>query len=254
MIELIKMYPNPRYGHGAYRRRIHLTGMAGKVEVALEDDYHAFRLTLRHDGDQIVAVEAESLRVPANTCTEAPALLTGFVGQALTADRERFRSYAEPRSHCTHLYDLLWLACAHALRPPGTRSYDVVVPDANGASGTASIARDGETVHDWTIDRASVLAPPQVAGLPLMRGFARAAASAFSSELFEAACVLQMGIFVARGRRIDVEALPRDLISPDQVASGACYSFGREVSLRYVRNASCARDFSDTPERLLQFL
>src|SRR5262245_52433502 len=121
---------NPLYGQGCFRRRIRLASEANAVTAELEDDFHGFRLHLEHDGKHMTAVQAEGVRVPTNACSEAPGLLRSLIGVAIDGDRRRFRSEDDPRHHCTHLHDLLWLAVSHATREPGVRQYDVRVGDA----------------------------------------------------------------------------------------------------------------------------
>jgi hypothetical protein len=244
---------NPQYGNGTFRRRVRLECMPGKVSAALEDDYHGFRLILNHDGKVITSVTAESLRIPGNTCLEAPALLAGFVGCALTADRFLFRAYAEPRSHCTHLHDLLWLACAQALRYGQSREYDVSVPDRINGRCVAEIRLDGALVHTWLIDAQQIHEPADHHGKPLHKGFARWVPEAFSGDALEAAFVLQMAIFVARARRNDVEAMQRDYPAAAFIREPVCHSFQPQTIIRYVPRLGQMRDFTNSPERLLKF-
>ncbi|HUI47693.1 MAG TPA: hypothetical protein VL119_03280, partial [Acidimicrobiia bacterium] len=49
----------------AYRRRIRVvTTSAGVVQSDLQDDFHHFVVTLRHHGEHVESVEAESRRWP----------------------------------------------------------------------------------------------------------------------------------------------------------------------------------------------
>lgn len=245
---------NPEYGNGTFRRRILFSSVAGTVHAALEDDFHGFRLILSHNGSVVTGIQAETLRIPGSTCSEAPDLLQRFVGRELTGNRVQFRQYEDARMHCTHLHDLLWLASAHALRPLGPRQYDVILPDAVDSSCEAEVRIDGVTTHRWVIDMQSVIAPVEHAGLPLQQGFARWAADAFVGDALEAAVVLQMGIFVGRARRLDVEALRKNFPEGDMRQAAVCYSFQPEARLRYVPTLGAVREFSDQSERLLKFL
>jgi hypothetical protein len=248
-------YPlNADYGSGMFRRRIRLVSTTATVDAYLEDDFHAFQLHLHHDGQVIQEVEAESIRIPAVACTEAPTILHGFVGRKLTADHGLFRSYDDPRLHCTHLHDLLWLACAHATRAIGMRQYDVTVPDLHRGRSEATVSIDGVAVHCWIVDMKSILAPSEHSGIPLQKGFSSWAAATFSGEALNAAFVLQMGIFVARARRLDVETARRAGNGGGPEIGAVCYTFQPQTRLRFVPTLGAVRDFSKVPERLLKFL
>ena len=52
---------DPRYGSGCYRRTIVLRQSGpSRVEAAVEDDPHAFAITLEHDGERVTAVALPS--------------------------------------------------------------------------------------------------------------------------------------------------------------------------------------------------
>src|SRR6187431_2030920 len=56
----------------AYRRRIRLSvPEPGIVVSQLEDDFHFFEITLRHDAERVLAVDAASHRWPWSTCPSA---------------------------------------------------------------------------------------------------------------------------------------------------------------------------------------
>lgn len=246
--------PNGNYGTGVFRRRIRLTGTAGCVEAGLEDDFHAFTMTLHHDGSRVKSVSGEALRFPSHTCREAPGLLQSFAGRLLTADHTQFRDYEDPTRHCTHLHDLLWLAAAQALRPSSTRQYDVAVPDLQDGVTTAEVTFDDTVAHRWTTDLLTIRAPENLAGSPLQKGFSRWASGRFAGDLLAAAFVLQMGIFVARGRRHDVETWRRNFTGVAAGTPAVCHTFQPDVRLRYRPGLGLLRDFSAVPDRLLQFL
>ena len=63
--------PNPLYGTGIFRRRIHLRADDNAVAVELEDGNHGFRIVLRHDGEQVSGIDVDAVRHPFNTCPEA---------------------------------------------------------------------------------------------------------------------------------------------------------------------------------------
>jgi hypothetical protein len=60
-------------GADVYRRRILVrTAAPGEVVCDLEDDFHHFRVTLRHDHHMVESVDAESIRWPSR-CARSPA-------------------------------------------------------------------------------------------------------------------------------------------------------------------------------------
>src|SRR5258708_34826169 len=68
-------------GDDVYRRRILVRATApGEVVADLEDDFHHFRVTLRHDGHVVESVDAESIRWPWSTCPGAAVPLRALAG------------------------------------------------------------------------------------------------------------------------------------------------------------------------------
>jgi len=49
----------------------------------VEDDPHAFAISLEHDGERVTAVAAEAHRYPLTTCIGATAALQSLVGAPL---------------------------------------------------------------------------------------------------------------------------------------------------------------------------
>ena len=59
---------------GAFRRAILLRTLdEASVQGELEDDFHRFGVTLRHDGRAVTAVEGRSIRYPWSSCPLAGA-------------------------------------------------------------------------------------------------------------------------------------------------------------------------------------
>ncbi|MBY0421071.1 MAG: DUF2889 domain-containing protein, partial [Parvularculaceae bacterium] len=84
-----------------FRRRIQIEPEEGRVAAAVEDDFHAMAVVLRHDGRVATSVEALMDRAPWTTCPGAPAALKrSFEGAALSA----FPALGGKTQHCTHLY------------------------------------------------------------------------------------------------------------------------------------------------------
>lgn len=82
--KLIHIEANPNYGSGVFRRRILLRSAGQRVIAELEDDNHAFRISMGHDGRVITEIESEFLRVPKSTCDGARDPLMVLVGSPLS--------------------------------------------------------------------------------------------------------------------------------------------------------------------------
>jgi hypothetical protein len=234
---------------GVYRRRVQLIAAPGAVRAGLEDEYHAMRLVLHHDGARVTGIDAGFPRFPVSTCPGATLLLRELIGLPLATYPQRRFATIDPRQHCTHLYHLALLALAHAHRG-GMRRYDVAVPSDRKPPVSASLHRDGVLVHRWQIEDGAIRAPAELAGQPVLQGFSRWAAAHFDTEAFEAAMVLHNGIFVS-GAGHQWEAIPR---SGPRVAKfpemlGACYSYQpvRVEQGSYVSGSERDTTSPDTP-------
>ena len=244
--------PNPDYGSGVFRRRLHWQAVPGCVAVALEDSNHGFRLRLRHDGRQITAVEAEPVRHPFTTCPEAVSNVQQVTGLAL-ADAAALRARLPQATNCTHLVDMALLAASHADDAGQARHYDIAVADERDGLTAARITCDGQAIHAWAIRNHAIETPAGLAGRPVMRGFYAWAAAQFSGMELEAAQLLQRGYFVAQARRSVYLPVERYPASSDGMTIGACYSYNTGAVERALRIHGSVRDYSRSAERLLQF-
>ncbi len=248
--------PNPRYGQGVFRRRIRLENRPGEVFGALEDTNHGFRVTVRHDGQVVTAIEAEPMRVPFTTCPGAVANLQRLVGCPIAGSAKELTMSAGASSNCTHLMDLTILAIRHAASPQPVRQWDVSVSDEReDADSVVSVARDGEQVFAWQARHFYISRPEALKGKPLYLGFGRWASDYFDEEALEAAFIMQKGYFVAQARRFDLSAMAGEPAADSgKSMEGACYTYTRGVMEHGERTAETTRDFSDSPENLLRFV
>jgi len=246
---------NPRYGTGLYRRRIRLTSTDRCVLGELEDDCHGFRVSLCHDGRVVTALAGEVRRAPLTTCPGAVAPLQSLVGLALDAPVSSIVARVNPRSNCTHLYDLSLLAMAHAVQPDAVRVYDVEVDDqsADGRPARAEVFLDGKSCHRWSVDRTRIVEPLAYAGRPVLGGFAAWANVAFDGAAREAAFVLSKGVFVACSRLYDLSDIDGQPALQHANMLGACHSYSEGVVEQAIRIHDTVRDFSAAPEELLEF-
>ena len=241
---------NPHFGSGALRRRVRLIARTGVVQCGVEDAYHSFRLSLHHDGRRVTEIRPTFLRVPLSTCPSADVPLRGFVGLALDTPWRTLVAKENPRAHCTHLHDLAMLAMAHAQRG-GTRTYDIAVPDEHPEPVWSTVHRDGVEVLRWRTWRGKILAPTELEGRPLLRGFSAWANTTFSGDQLEAALVMHKGYFVSRARSWDVEAGAGLPIASHEMMRGACHSYSEPQMSRAIRNRGTTIDTSDPATPLL---
>jgi len=245
---------DPRYGTGCYRRAIHLRSVRyGQVEAALEDDAHAFALSLAHDGRQVTAIDARAVRFPLTTCPGAAEPLRAVVGVPLGTAIQDLRRFADPRSNCTHLFDLAGLAIAHAARGDALRRYELCVPDEIDGASELTLDCNGGRVLSWFVERGVIRAPERYAGQAVLGGFTRWAVENLDEQTIEYALMMQRGYFVAHSRRYDMDALGAGCAADDPMPTGACYSYTPGTVERAYRIVGSRVDFSDCPERLLRW-
>ena len=228
---------------GAFRRAILIESRAREVSAELEDDFHRFGVTLHHDGDRVVGVEGRAHRYPWVTCLEAPTALRALEGVALAANPATLFRHADPRAHCTHLFELAALALAQATRGPGVRRFEAEVTDPQEGVRLAQVLEDGELVLEWRLSEDLITAPPAYAG--------RAAGSFGSAVLAEVEPVLATRLLImrrvvqtARGRQMDVDAYAT---AAEMRRPAACYSLQPSNAGRARRIPGSHRDWLDAP-------
>ena len=183
------------YLSGVYRRRLRMViTAADTVEGGLEDDFHHFTVTLRHNGARVTSVDAGAVRWPWTTCPDAATPLRAIEGMPLSPRCLAVGDHADPRMNCTHMFDLAGLAVAHAARGGEvgeTRQYDVEIPYGVQAGGQrlVRLARDGEPRLEWTIAGRGIESPPPYSEQSWRGGFLRWADRTLEVEDAEAAIV-----------------------------------------------------------------
>lgn len=245
--------PAPDFGSGVSRRRIRLTGEPGRVLGELEDNPHGMRCTIEHDGRKVTAVASEFIRIPLTTCLSAGEPLKEIVGTPVGSDFSTFFRGGRARLNCTHMFDLAWLATAHAARGEIVRDYEIEVPDEiGGVPICARLRMNGNLLLEWIISKAVIQSPEALRGRHLFQGFTSWAVAHHEGDALEALMVLQKGCFVAQARRFS--APPGALGAAEKaVNTGLCHGFAAEridVATRFGDNM---RDFTQHPERLLKY-
>jgi hypothetical protein len=245
------------YREGLYRRRIRLVATEpGIVEGGLEDDFHHFEVTLRHDDERVRTVDARSVRWPWSTCPGAAEPLRALDGMALSTRCLAVGERTNPRLNCTHMFDLAGLAVAHAARHvaggAASRQYDAEVPigATEGEPTTVRLARDGELVLEWTLVGRGVAEPAPYTEAPWHGGFFRWAEATLETDDAEAAVVLRRACEIGMGRGMDLDAY--DVASElGPMMQGVCHTMQPGIMEVARRNKGSIRDFSDDPDALL---
>lgn len=238
------------WGDGVYRRRIDLRNDGRCVVGELEDDFHHFAVELDHADARVTELRAEGVRHPWDVCASADEPIQAVVGTRVVDDPAALAPL-DARANCTHLFDLVGLAVAHAARPAGRRRFEAEVtdPDPTGAR-RAHLWVDDRLALRWDLERREVVGPDGWAGIPLWKGFMRWALAELDPPTAESAIVLRRAIDISRGRMQDLD----DYRSNAELAgfmTGICHAFTPENAERGVRLTGSARDFTDRPELLL---
>ena len=226
---------------GAFNRAIVLKTLdTTTVEAELEDDFHRFGVTLRHDGRRVIALEGRSTRYPWTSCPLASGALAALCGLPVDAHPVDLYRHADPRLQCTHQFELAGLAATHAGRPAGRRRYDLQVEDFAGDGRRATLRQDGALVLDWRFAADTLVAPPSLAGTSVAGLNSRSLASLPPQEA-EVRLLLRRGIWLSRGRWIDIDDVPT---AADLQPAGACFSYQPTVARNGRRRPGSERDFS----------
>lgn len=241
---------------GAYRRRIRTVAVGqGVVEGGLEDDFHHFEVTLRHDGVRVMDVEARSRRWPWSTCPAAAAQLRPIEGMPLSTRCTAIAEVADPRMNCTHQFDLAGLCVSHAARGDERRQYDAELPPAVDEVTEPRLWRDGELVLAWKLSwrdgaRRLVDSPPYDQA-PWRGGFFRWADETLDPDAAEAAIVLRRACEIGMGRGMDLEAVD-SAAELGPMMGAVCYTMQPSVMPVAFRNRGSIRDFARHPDALLE--
>lgn len=227
---------------GSFHRAIRLTTLdATTVEAELEDDFHRFGVTLRHDGVAVRAVEGRSTRYPWTSCPLASGALNALQGLTIGSHPADLYRHADARLQCTHQFELAGLAASHAARPSGERRYDLAVEDFSDDGRRATLTRDGLEVLAWRFRGDLLIDPPPMAGTSVA-GLNSRSLAGLPHEDAEAALLLRRAIWLSRGRWIDIDgvATAAGLDPP-----GACFSYQPGIASQGLRRRGSERDFPD---------
>lgn len=231
---------------GLLRRAIAIQAEGDEVRATVEDDYHHFRLRLRHGDGMVRSIESETLRTPWTACAFAGDDWSGFVGAPLEPRSSAIAARIEMRLYCTHMYELAGLAMAATVRGITARRYDAFVPYGARRSEPAILRRDGEVVLTWLTDGDTIQGPPPYAGVSVRKGFAGWVERNLDFEEAEAALVMRRAVFISDGRKTNLDAVRTSY------AGGGCYTTQPSRAATAYRVVGSTQDFEHRPQALLQ--
>lgn len=247
---------------GLFRRRLFATDAGGLVRAGVADDFHEYEVDVRHDGREVLGVEARSVRAPWATCPGAMPQLDALRGARLGTDVWRRKDLPDPHFQCTHMYELALFAMAQAVRG-GSRQYDILIPDRaaprseeprGGASldaftgrTRATLIRDGQVVLEWELEGVTIQPPSPYAGLSIMQ-VGGAAARSEDDEGLEAVKILRRSTHIALARSFPT---PAGAWIRKSGSLGACYAFQPERVDLGVAQPGSRRDFTESGAGLL---
>lgn len=192
-----------------FRRRIdiiaHPANDTGEVRAALEDDFHHFRVWVRHRAGEITAIGGDALRFPYSLCPQACGQLQQLLGMKLDRVAHSVTRQTDASHQCTHLFDLAGLAIAAAARGTDQRRYDINIPQRINNRTRATLIRDGNEDLTWEVNGSMLEGPPPYCGINLREGMARWALNALSEEAAEAALLLRRCTLISLGRAYNLD-------------------------------------------------
>ncbi|ANG64404.1 hypothetical protein A8C75_19295 [Marinobacterium aestuarii] len=205
-----------------FHRRVDITSLqhqtAGTVRAALEDNFHHFRVWVRHYDRVLTAIGGEALRYPYSACPEATDQLQQLVGMPLDAIAHSVTRQVDAQHQCTHLLDLAGLAIANAARQTTRRRYDIQIPQRVDGHTSARLLRDGCELLTWELKDSVVQAPDPYCNINLRQGMARWALDTLPHEEAEAALLLRRCTLISLGLEKNLDA------QVHASSTGLCYS------------------------------
>jgi Protein of unknown function (DUF2889) len=247
--------PEPDFdlGGDVYRRRVVVTAPESGVVVShLVDDFHDFRVTLRHDGATVVDCEATSQRWPWTTCPDAAGPLRRLAGMPLSDRFTAAGQWTDPKQNCTHQFDAACFAITHAATGRDRRVYDAEVQARDWSGERPSRVRlwvDGVFDLEWRVGWEIVDPQPPFDAAPWKGGFMRWADATLEPDAAERAITLRRACDIGMGRNMDLDAVPVANELPGGML-GICYTMQPGTVAVALRNRGSIRDFAAHPEML----
>ena len=234
--------------HPSFRRVIEIvtngSPTKGRARIALEDDYHHFRVELTFANGKITEANGEALRTPYTLCANATNQLSLLQGMELSPDASAVASYTNQQLQCSHMFDEAGLGIAAAARGIQHRRYEAQVPRHVDGETHASLKRDGKTLLQWQIKDGVIISPKLYNNRPIGKGFARWLQQSVDLDTVEAALVLRRCAMISLGRlrNLDLEV--------HALTSGHCYVQQPERATQALRVIGSTNDFTNNTEQL----
>lgn len=230
----------------ALHRRIEVATAPGEARAVVEDDYHHFRVLIRHRRGQVVEAASQALRSPTVLCPVAGERLSELHGMALDPSSAAALGHTDARQQCTHMIDIAGLAIAAAARGIDRRSYAAVVPDRQEGVTHPVLYRDGSPVLSWRMTGATITNPAPFKDLNIGSGFTGWVRRELGLEEAEAALVLRRAVSISGGRGVDLDAPGR------KGPMGRCWTWQPERAPEAIagRNVGSTLDFSGRADEL----
>jgi hypothetical protein len=226
-----------------FRRRVDIIATsardAGEVRAALEDDFHHFRVRVRHRAGVVTDIAGEALRHPYTLCAQACDQLPQLLDMRLDRVAHSVTRQTDASHQCTHLLDLAGLAIAAAARGTPERRYDIEVAQRINHRTQAVLIRDHDELLSWAVNGTMLEGPSPYTGLNLREGMARWALGNLTDEMAEAALLLRRCTLISMGRAYNLDE------QVHAMNTGLCYSQQAERAGQALRMKGSTLDFSD---------
>jgi hypothetical protein len=197
-------WPDASVSAAGLRRLIAIIVAPGEARGIVSDDFHHFRVAVRHEAGVVTGFATQSVRTPYTLCPAGGERLEALVGLPLTRRVLDIHGRINGRLQCTHQFDLAAMAIAAAARGSGRR-YSILVTDPVDGASFFSLRRDCGPLLAWHVRDDTILSPDDFEGVGLRGGFADWVAQALDDDLGEAALALRRVHMIAQGRQIQDE-------------------------------------------------
>ncbi|HDZ57796.1 MAG TPA: DUF2889 domain-containing protein [Pseudomonas xinjiangensis] len=228
-----------------FRRRVEIhTQKDGEIRAALEDDFHHFRVSIRHHQGVVTAIHGYAVRFPYTACPGAAKPLEALIGMQLSEVAHSVTRATDGRHQCTHMLDLAGLAIAAAARQGEHRIYDVEIPTRINGRTSPVLFRDGQPCLQWQIKGSLIEQPAPYSGVDLNQGMAGWAIKTLDPEEAEAALLLRRCATISRGREYDLDVMEHAR------ETSLCYAQQPVRAAQALRMKGSTLDFTDRPRAL----
>lgn len=249
-------YPKtPNYGEGLYIRGITFRQESDDLIYAeIEDCNHAFKVSIRHNGEQVTAIDGKAIRTPFDTCYGAIEPLQLLIGTKLNTSLRNLYEQFNTKAQCTHWIDLAFLAISFWQTGEQHTHYRISVPDEKEHGTSVTIEKDQVVLTATKIKQWQVQQPQQYLGNPMLAGFSKWVSNIEDDEEFKVWQMIQKAYFVASARQYDLNKLAGEpAATHKEMMLGACYTYSEPVIDIAKRSHNAVRDFTGDHTQVLKF-